>query len=693
MREIQPLDGKPYPLGATYDGNGVNFSVFSANAEKIELCLFDKTGAVETARYAITESDNNIWHIYLPDIRPEQVYGYRAYGPYRPELGHRFNPNKLLFDPYGKKLVGKLIWHKAIFGYDIDSPDKDLSFSTLDSAPYVPKSVVTEDTFDWGNDKSPAHAFEDTVIYETHLRGYTKLHPKIADAKRGTFYGMGCKTVTGYLKWLGITAVELLPTHAFFGNRHKKGFVKDNYWGYESFSFFAPEQSYLATNNLNEIKQTVKNLHKQNIEVLMDVVYNHTGEGNQLGPTLCYRGLDNASYYTLNPENKRYYYDSTGCGASFNLQNPYVLNLVMDSLRYWVQEMHIDGFRFDLAASLSRYKTEFTPLSGFLYAVNQDPVLRNVKLIAEAWDVGFGGYQVGAFPPSWAEWNDKYRDAVRRFWKGDNYQIAELASRIAGSSDVFNYNNRDIWTSINFITAHDGFCLRDLVSYNQKHNISNGENNRDGTDSNWSWNSGAEGESKNPLIGSNRFARAKAMLSTLLLSFGTPMLVAGDELAKTQMGNNNPYCQDNIITWMNWEGIDAEARELARFVRRLIHLREKLGIFKRRKFLTGKPIDKTGVKDITWYTESGKEFENNDWHDGNRKALSYAVYDGKEYVFVIMNANYNEIYWKLPNIDKSCSWKLLLDSSGNFDKVSKLNSNGYVTVPGWSVLLFEVKKQ
>lgn len=693
MKEIQPLDGRPYPLGATYDGNGVNFSVFSANAEKVELCLFDKTGTIETARYAITESDNNIWHVYLPGIKPEQVYGYRVYGPYKPELGHRFNPNKLLFDPYGKKLVGKLIWHKAIFGYDIDSPDKDLSFSTLDSAPYVPKSVVVEDTFDWGDDKRPAHAFEDTVIYEAHLRGYTKLHPKIADAKRGTFYGMGSKTVTGYLKWLGITAVELLPTHAFFGNRHKKGFVKDNYWGYESFSYFAPEQSYLATNNLNEIKQTVKNLHKQNIEVFLDVVYNHTGEGNQLGPTLCYRGFDNAGYYTLNPENKRYYYDSTGCGASFNLQNPYVLNLVMDSLRYWVEEMHIDGFRFDLATSLSRYKTEFTRYSGFLYAVNQDPVLRNVKLIAEAWDVGYGGYQVGAFPPSWAEWNDKYRDVVRRFWKGDNYQTAELASRIAGSSDVFNYNNRDIWASINFITAHDGFCLRDLVSYNQKHNLANGENNRDGTDSNWSWNSGAEGESKNPLIGNNRFSRAKAMLSTLLLSFGTPMLFAGDELANTQMGNNNPYCQDNVLTWINWEGIDAETRELARFARRLIKLRRSLGIFSRRKFLTGKPIDKTGVKDITWYTEDGKEFQNDNWHDGSRKTLSYAVYNGSKYVFVIMNANYNEIYWKLPNIDKSCTWKLLLDSSGNFDKVAKLNSNGYVTVPGWSVLLFEVKKQ
>ncbi len=692
MGSIKPSDGKPYPLGSTYDGQGVNFSIFSAHAEKVELCLFDETGITETARYPITECDNNIWHIYIPGLKPEQVYGYRVYGPYKPQEGLRFNPNKLLIDPYGKKLVGKLIWHKAIFGYDWDSPEKDLSFSTLDSAPYVPKSVVVEDTFDWEGDVRPKTKFENTIVYETHLRGFTKLHPSIPDAKRGTFAGMSDKCVRSYLKWLGVTAVELLPVHAFFGNRHKKGFVKDNYWGYESFSFFAPEQNYLANNNLDEIRQMVKEYHAAGMEVFLDVVYNHTGEGNQLGPTLCYRGIDNSSYYTLNPENKRYYYDSTGCGASFNLQNPYVLNLVMDSLRYWYQEMRVDGFRFDLATTLGRMNREFRQESGFLYAVGQDPVLREAKLIAEPWDVGFGGYQVGGFTPRWAEWNDKYRDVVRRFWKGDQFQVAELASRIAGSSDVFNYNNRDIWTSVNFITAHDGFSLRDLVSYNQKHNGANNENNRDGTDSNWSWNSGAEGETDNMIIRDNRYARAKAMLATLMLSFGTPMMVGGDEFSHTNMGNNNPYCQDNAITWMNWEGISERDRNLARFCRRIIKLRKKLKIFERRKFLTGKPIDKTGIKDITWYTEAGAEMHNEAWHDGSRKCLAYSIYNGSKYVFCILNANYGEVVWQLPDIDKNYTWNLLLDTSDKFNDENKVSSNQKIHVPSWSVLLFEIRK-
>lgn len=692
MTDIKSLDGKPYPLGSTYDGKGVNFSLFSANAEKVELCLFDEYGVTETARFAITQSDNNIWHIYLSGVKPEQIYGYRVYGLYKPLEGHRFNPNKLLIDPYGKKLAGKLIWHKAIFGYDWDSPEKDLSYNSMDSAPYVPKSVVVEDNFDWEDDKHPETKFENTIIYETHLRGYTKLHPYVADNKRGTFAGFAHKAVTNYLKWLGITAVELMPIHAFFGNRHKKGFVKDNYWGYESFSFFAPEQNYLATNNLNEIKQVVKNLHKNDIEVFLDVVYNHTGEGNQMGPTLCYRGIDNASYYTLNRENKRYYYDSTGCGSSFNLQNPYVLNLVMDSLRYWVNEMHIDGFRFDLATTLSRMNTEYKQESGFLYAVNQDPTLRKAKLMAEPWDVGFGGYQVGGFPPNWAEWNDKFRDVVRRFWKGDQYQVAELASRIAGSSDVFNHNNRNIWTSVNFVTAHDGFPLYDLVSYNQKHNIANGENNRDGTDSNWSWNSGAEGETDNSVVRDNRFSRAKALLSTLMFSFGTPLLVAGDELAHTNIGNNNPYSQDNVLTWIAWEGVTDRGKELARFVKKIIRLRKKLKIFERRKFFTGKAIDKTGIKDITWYTEKGVELENNDWHDANRKSLAYSVYTGSKYVFCILNANYGDQTWQLPDIDESYMWNLLLDSSGKFYDEEKAVSGGKIHVPSWSILLFEIKK-
>lgn len=692
MQNIKPQDGKPFPLGAHYDGEGVNFALFSAHAEKVELCLFDDAGVEELKRFPILESDNNIWHIYLPGIKVGQVYGYRVYGPYKPEEGHRFNPNKLLIDPYGRRLTGKLIWNKAIFGYDTESPDKDLSFSTLDSAPYVPKTVVTHDDFDWEDDKAPEHSFETSVIYETHLKGFTKLHPQIPDAKRGTFAGMTEKVVSSYLKWLGITAVELLPVHAFFGNRYKKGYIKDNYWGYESYSFFAPEQTYLYSHNLNEIKEMVKTLHANDIEVILDVVYNHTGEGNQMGPTLCYRGIDNASYYTLSKENKRYYYDSTGCGASFNLQNPNVLRLVMDSLRYWVEEMHVDGFRFDLATTLCRVKTTVTTNCGFLYAVSQDPVLKNVKLIAEPWDVGMGGYQVGAFPPGWAEWNDKYRDVIRRFWKGDKFQIGELASRIAGSSDVFDYNNRDIWTSINFVTAHDGFCMRDLVSYNQKHNSANGEDNRDGTNSNWSWNSGVEGETDNSKVLDNRNSRMRAMFATLLLSFGTPMLVAGDEFAHAQLGNNNPYCQDNAITWITWEGINTKDKDLAKFVRRLIKLRRSLSIFLRRKFFKGQPVGNTKIKDLTWYTEKGEEFTVEDWQMPERSALAYSIFNGKDFIFCILNASAAPITWKLPNFDANLNWKLLLDSSDKFKNPKELKSRQSVSVPAWSVLLFEIKK-
>ena len=693
MPSYKSQPGAAYPLGATYDGKGVNFALFSAHAEKVELCLFDASGAEEIQRFAITENDNSIWHIYVQGIAPGQVYGYRVYGPYKPQEGHRFNPNKLLIDPYGRKLVGKLIWHKAIFGYDIDSPDKDLSFSELDSAPYVPKSVVVGNTFDWGDDNEirPHYKMDETIIYETHLRGFTKLHPQISDDKRGTFAGFADKSVTSYLKWLGVTAVEFLPVHAFFGNRHKKGYIKDNYWGYESFTFFAPEQSYMSTDEIDEFKRMVKSLHQKGIEVILDVVYNHTGEGNQLGPTFCYRGIDNASYYTLNPENKRYYYDSTGCGASFNVQNGYVLSLVMDSLRYWIEEMHVDGFRFDLAPTLCRQNQEFKMHCGFLYATGQDPLTRRVKMIAEPWDIGYGGYQVGAFPPGWGQWNDKYRDTVRRFWKGDQYQIADLASRLAGSSDVFNYLNRDIWSSINFVTAHDGFSLKDLVSYNVKHNMSNGENNRDGTDSNWSWNSGAEGETTNQTIKENRLQRLKAMITTLLMSFGTPMMLAGDEFAHTQFGNNNPYCQDNVLTWIAWDAISKENKDLVKYVRRVITLRKKLKIFNRRHFFEGKIVNK-GYKDLTWYNEQGKEFTTDNWHDVNRKSISYCVYTGSRFVMVILNANYSAQNWKLPAIDTRYKWTLLLDSSAKFDVSQKLGAEQIIQVPSWSVLVFEIKK-
>ena len=692
MAKFKTSEGKVSPLGATYDGKGVNFALFSAHATKVELCLFDVSGAEELEHYEILTNDNNIWHIYLEDAKPDLVYGYRVYGPYKPAEGLRFNPNKLLIDPYGKKLVGKLIWNKAIFGYDVDSPDKDLSFSSLDSAAYVPKSVVVDDAYDWAGDVKPAHKFEDTIIYETQLRGYTMLQPSVPDAKRGTFAGFAHSSVINYIKWLGVTAVEFLPIHAFFGNRHKKGYITDNYWGYESFSFFAPEQSYLSGNDLNEIKDLVKTMHQHGLEVILDVVYNHTGEGNHMGPTLCYRGIDNSSYYILNPDNKRYYYDTTGCGASLNVQNPNVLRLVMDSLRYWVQEMHVDGFRFDLAPTLSRQHNNFTQESGFMYAVAQDPVLREVKMIAEPWDVGYGGYQVGAFLPGWAEWNDKFRDNVRRFWKGDPGQTAELASRVSGSSDIFNYNNRDIWASVNFVTAHDGFNLRDLVSYNHKHNLSNGENNRDGSDSNWSWNSGEEGESDNQVVVENRILRSRSLLSTLLLSFGTPMLVAGDEFLRTQMGNNNPYCQDNALTWIAWEAITEQQKHFASFVRQVIRLRKKLKMFERHKFFTGHPIDKSGYKDIAWYTEAGKEFTTEDWHDAERRSLGACAYTGSKFVLLILNANFKAQSWKLPNLPEKLSWHLLLDSSQGKVDEKAAGSGKLIEIPAWCVALFEIKK-
>ncbi|MBR3675614.1 MAG: glycogen debranching protein GlgX [Alphaproteobacteria bacterium] len=692
MKELKVSSGRAYPLGATYDGKGVNFALFSANAEKVELCLFNSNGTKEEKRFAITINDNNIWHIYLEGIKPGQAYGYRVYGPYKPQEGKRFNPNKLLLDPYAKKLVGKLIWHKALFGYDIDSADKDLSFSTLDSAPYVPKSVVVEDTFDWEGDEHPQIPFADTVIYETHVRGYTMLHPQVPSSQRGKFLGLTDNSVVSYLDWLGVTAVELLPVFAFFGD--KDGMYIDNYWGYETLSYFIPEAKYLVGNDIDEFKQMVKTLHAADKEVILDVVYNHTIEGNQMGPTLCYRGIDNESYYTLQAENKRFYFDTTGCGASFNLQNPYVLTLVMDSLRYWHNVMHVDGFRLDLATSLSRVRGKFTQDSGFLLSVRQDENLRRCKMIAEPWDATMDGYQIGAFPPGWAEWNDRYRDVVRRFWRGDERQVGEFASRVSGSSDIFGYSNRDIWSSVNFITSHDGFNLTDLVSYNEKHNTVNGENNRDGNDANWSYNSGEEGKSQNKAVLKNRLLRKKAMLATLLMSFGTPMLVAGDELGNTQFGNNNPYCQDNVLTWIVWEAIDKEDRELTRYVKKLIDLRKRMGIFSRLKFFDGKTIEKYArykIKDMMWLKNDGTEFENTDWYLDNRRSLAAFVYQEDRSYIMICNANASEDVWRLPAFCKNAEVEIVLDStdtlSGNYIK-----PNEELTVPAWSVIVLEIRK-
>lgn len=689
MAKFKFSNGRKYPLGATYDGQGVNFALFSANAEKVELCLFDDTGTKEIQRIAILQDEESIWHVYVHDIKPGQVYGYRVYGPYKPQEGKRFNPNKLLLDPYAKKLIGRLVWNKALFGYDVDSPQKDLSFSTIDSAPYVPKAVVVEDTFDWEDEKSPQIPWAETSIYEAHIKGYTILHPQVRNCYRGKFLGLAEPGVINYFNWLGISAVELLPVFAFFGS--KDGMYIDNYWGYETLSFFAPEQKYLVNNDIDEFKQMVKTLHENGKEVILDVVYNHTIEGNHLGPTLCYRGIDNESYYTLQ-EDKRFYYDTTGCGASFNLQNPHVLTLVMDSLRYWVQTMHVDGFRLDLATSLSRVRGEFTQDSGFLLSARQDEVLRNVKMIAEPWDATLDGYRIGAYPPGWGEWNDRYRDVVRRFWRGDDKQIGEFASRLAGSSDIFGYSNRCIWSSINFLTSHDGFNLHDLVSYNAKHNQMNGENNRDGNDANWSWNSGKEGITEDESVQKNRLRRMRAMLATLFTSFGTPMLVAGDEFANTQMGNNNPYCQDNVVTWIVWDAISKKDMELASYVRNLLELRQKMGIYNRSKFFTGNVIDKRRkIKDLTWLTSEGKEFTNQDWYLEKRKSLAFFIYNSNFSYMMIYNANTQQIEWQLPEFCRHAQAEIILDSSQTINDF-KIDTDKKFIVPAWEVMVIEVKK-
>ena len=676
-----------YPLGATFDGKGTNFALFSSGAQKVELCLFDEKGLNETSRIEIKENDCNIWHIYLEGIKPGQIYGYRVYGEYNPSEGKRFNPNKLLIDPYAKKLVGEIVWNKAIFGYDIDSPDQDLSFSELDSAPYVPKSVVTEENFDWQGDIRPNISFEDTIIYELHTKGYTKLFPDIKDQQRGKFAGLSSDEIMAYFKWLGITSIELLPIQAFFGHQKKRKRV--NYWGYETLSFFALENSYLTNNDPNSFKQMVKRLHQNGQEVILDVVYNHTIEGNHLGPTLCYRGIDNESYYTLDKTNKRFYYDSTGCGASFNLQNENVLMLVMDSLRYFVQEMHVDGFRFDLASTLSREETEFKHNGTFLKTLQQDEVLRSVKLIMEPWDVGNNGYQIGAFPTGVAEWNDRFRDVTRRFWRGDESQTGEFASRLAGSSDIFGHHNRNIWSSINFITAHDGFCLNDLVSYNQKHNESNGENNKDGSNDNWSSNSGVEGITLSKSILNKRLKRARNLMSTLLFSFGTPMISAGDEFLRTQFGNNNPYAQDNIISYLAWDAIKPENYKFANFVKTLIELRHEMPIFKRRHFFDGQKVEGTNYKDLSWYNEKGVEFTTSDWQNPLRKSLSFLAFDGKDFLYMIFNASSKKIEWKLPALKKMKQWELLFDTSLSI-KADKIENTDSIIVPAECIIAIKI---
>jgi glycogen operon protein len=670
--------GSPFPLGATWDGEGVNFAIFSENATAIDLCLFDsKTG--KEKRIRIRERDNHIWHIYVPKLKPGQLYAYRAYGPYEPQNGHRFNPNKLLIDPYAKALSGRVEWNNAIFGYEIGSADEDLSYSESDSASYIPKSVVVDTSFNWEGDKAPKIPYHQSIIYEAHVKGLTQLHPDIPQEIRGTYSAIAHPVIIQYLKNLGITAIELMPVHHFVNDGFLRAKNLTNYWGYNTIGFFAPDIKYSNSGNLggqvNEFKTMVKELHKAGIEVILDVVYNHTAEGNHLGPTLSFRGIDNASYYRLT-EDKRFFYDYTGTGNTLNAMLPSVLRLIMDSLRYWILEMHVDGFRFDLASTLARELHEVDRLGSFFDIIHQDPVISQVKLIAEPWDIGEGGYQVGNFPPGWAEWNGKYRDCMRDYWRGADSMLSEFALRFTGSPDLYKEGYRKPTASINFITAHDGFTLQDLFSYNEKHNEANGENNQDGESHNRSWNCGAEGPTDDTNIIALRNQQKRNFLTTLFLSQGVPMLVSGDELGKSQSGNNNAYCQDNEISWINWQ---AEDKDLLSFTQKLIHFQHAHPVFCRRRWFKGRPIQGSGVEDIAWFLPDGNSMNEENWNHDFAKSLGIFL-NGKAIpsdgpkgepitdnnFYIVFNAYEEELPYVLPSEEFGSAWIKVIDTHENF---------------------------
>jgi len=673
------LPGRPYPRGATWDGNGLNVSVFSENAEKIELLLYDSAGEREPSRVlTIPYRTASSWHCYLPGIGPGQLYAYRVHGPYEPNEGHRFNSSKALIDPYAKALTGDVIWDDALFGFTIGNPDADLSFDQRDSSPFIPKSVVVDHSFDWQGDTHLRIPWNETVIYETHVRGLTRLHPEIPDDQRGTYKAAASEPVIKHLTSLGITAVELMPVQQHVNDRILLERGLSNYWGYNTIGFFAPDFRYASKGNpgdqVREFKEMVRAFHKAGIEVIMDVVYNHTAEGNHEGPTLCFKGIDNASYYLLNPEERRFYMDFSGCGGCFNMSHPRVLQFVMDSLRYWVTEMHVDGFRFDLASTLAREFYEVDKLSTFFDVICQDPVLSRIKLIAEPWDLGPGGYQVGNFPELWSEWNGKYRDTVRKFWKGDDGQLSELAYRLTGSSDLYKSSNRNPHASINFITCHDGFTLRDLVSYDVKHNEANGENNLDGADDNNSWNCGAEGETEDMETGNLRVRQMKNFLATLFLSQGTPMITGGDESGKTKNGNNNTYCHDSELSWQEWEA-DAKNANLLDFVQNISGIRKAHPVFRRKSFFQGSKLAGRDVKDIHWIRPDGKEMKAKEWEHSHTKSLG-VIFTGNaipdvdesgnricdDSFLILLNAYPDSIEFTLPEAP-SGNWKPVLDTN------------------------------
>jgi isoamylase len=694
-------EGLPYPLGAHWDGQGTNFALFSANATKVEICLFD--GEIET-RIELPEYTDEVFHGYLPDVGPGTFYGYRVHGPYEPENGHRFNPNKLLLDPYARAHAGTLEWNPAVFGYIMETGD-DTTFDERDSAPFMPRCVVVDKDFDWTGEAGRQNVpWEQTVVYEVHVKGFTQQHPDVPEDIRGTYAGFGSKASVGYLRDLGVTSVELLPVHTFINDDYLIEKKLTNYWGYNSIGFFAPDPRYAADvpNSLREFKEMVAKLHAAGLEVILDVVYNHTAEGNENGPTLSFKGIDNASYYRLLPDNKRHYINDTGTGNTVNLSHARVIQMVADSLRYWAQEMHIDGFRFDLGTILAREVYGFDEQSGFLKAVDQDPLLITTKLIAEPWDIGPGGYQVGGFPPGWAEWNDKFRDTMRDFWRGEA-SVTAIAPRLSASADMFNHHGRRAWACVNFVTAHDGFTLNDWASYNDKHNEANGEDGRDGSSNNGSWNCGVEGPTNDKDVLALRNRQKRNMLATLLFSQGTPMLLGGDEFGRTQHGNNNAYCQDSEISWFNWD-LDADGKDLLAYAKHLIKLRKDYPILRRSRFLTGQTDPNLDVRDVTWINANGGEMQQEHWDDDHMKCFGMLL-DGRaqktgirklaedETVLILVNGFGDVVDFTMPEAFGGQGWKLLIDTNTPDTAGGADFPFGEVyQVTGRSLLLFSMNK-
>ncbi|GAB2679224.1 glycogen debranching protein GlgX [Thalassiella azotivora] len=697
---MQTWPGRPYPLGATFDGTGTNFALFSGVADRVELCLIDDDGGEQ--RVELTEVDGFVWHAYLPGVQPGQRYGYRVHGPYAPSSGHRCNPSKLLLDPYAKAIDGQVDGDESLFSYRFKAPTRR---NDADSLGHTMLSVVVNPFFDWGNDRYPGHEYHESVIYEAHVKGLTQTHPSLPEEIRGTYAGIGHPAMVEHLVSLGVTALELMPVHQFVQDTHltEKGLT--NYWGYNTIGFFAPHNAYSSTGSrgqqVQEFKAMVKALHEAGIEVILDVVYNHTAEGNEKGPTLCFRGIDNAAYYRLVDDAPEHYYDTTGTGNSLLMRNPHVLQLIMDSLRYWVLEMHVDGFRFDLAATLARQFHEVDRLSAFFDLVQQDPVVSQTKLIAEPWDLGDGGYQVGGFPPLWTEWNGKYRDTVRDFWRGEAATLGEFASRITGSSDLYQDDGRRPIASINFITAHDGFTLRDLVSYNEKHNEANGEGGNDGESHNRSWNCGAEGETDDAEVLALRARQQRNFLTTLLLSQGVPMIAHGDELGRSQGGNNNVYCQDNEIAWVDWD-LTPEQTELLEFTRRLVQLRRDHPVFRRRRFFRGDAGHggESELGDIAWLTPSGEHMADEDWSNGYARSLTVFLNGeaipepdprGERVVdasFLIMfNAHHERLDFTLPTPDYGAEWEVVVDTAGQLEEGTMLGAATALCAQPRSVVL------